>query len=258
MLKRIIIAVVVVAALAGAGWWAWVTYGDGADEPESATIAASGTVEAEQIAVSALVAGRVETLSVEPGDEVRAGDVLLELDNELLELQVEQAEAGVRAAQASLNQLTSDAASQAARDQAQARLDQATATRDMAAVQAGYASVTAPVAGRVISVSIAGGENVSPGRTLVTIADLSRLYVSVYVPETEIAQLQVGVSATVTTGSSAESFEASVVRIASEAEFTPANVETKEQRVKLVYEVRLEVRNRADALKPGMPVDVAF
>ncbi len=257
MLKRIIIAVVVIAILGGAGWWAWVTYGDGTVEPESA-LKGSGTVEAEQVAVSSMIAGRIATMSVEPGDQVSVGDVLFELDTELLELQVRHAEAGVKAARALLNQSKTDKASKAVLDQAQARLDQAQAALEISRVQVGYATVTAPVDGRVTQVVASSGENASPGRTLATIADLSRLYVSIYVPQTSIAQLQIGVRATVSTGSSAETFEATVTRIASEAEFTPSNVETKEQRAKLVYEVRLEIRNRADALKPGMPVDVTF
>lgn len=257
MVKRILIAAVVIAALGGAGWWAWVTYGDRIGEPETA-LGGSGTLEAEQVAVSSMIPGRITTISVEPGKQVTAGEVLFELDAQLMQLQVRQAEAGVRVAQAALDQAKTDQVSKALLDQAQARLDQAKAALDMAKVQAGYAAIAAPVDGHVTLVAASVGENASPGRTLATIADLSRLYVNIYVPETDIAQLQVGVRATVSTDSSAETFEATVIRIASQAEFTPSSVETREQRAKLVYEVRLEVRDRAGALKPGMPVNVTF
>ncbi|MDZ4064625.1 MAG: hypothetical protein U1E22_08180, partial [Coriobacteriia bacterium] len=64
--------------------------------------------------------------------------------------------------------------------------------------------------------------------------------------------------ATVTTDSSSREFDARVTFIASQAEFTPSNIETRDQRVKLVYEVRLDIPDSGDVLKPGMPVDVRF
>jgi len=126
----------------------------------------------------------------------------------------------------------------------------------MAQAQQSYTSITAPVSGTITSVVGAVGENAAPGKTLATIADLDDLQVSVYIPETRIGEVRLGQKAIVYVDSSDTAFDAEVTFISSNAEFTPSNVETKEQRVKLVYEVRLRVTNASDVLKPGMPADV--
>ncbi len=258
MKKRIIIVVVLLLIAAGAagGWWWWTTYGQDATAED--VLGGSGTIEAREVAVSSLIAGRIATAEAEEGAEVTSGTVLFTLDSELLQLQVTQADAGVRAAQAALDQARADKASTAEIARVQARLDQASAARQMADAQLGYATITAPMDGTIAKLTASLGENASPGKTLATLTDLSTLYVSIYIPETNIGEVTLGDMATITADSSETDFAGVVVYIASEAEFTPSNVETKEQRVKLVYEVRLEVDDAGDVLKPGMPVDVAF
>lgn len=257
MAKRIIIVLVVAALLGAAGWWAWTEYGDGSAE-ETGGIAGSGTVEAEEVAIAPVIAGRIASVEIERGAEVSSGTVLFELDGEVLDLQVDQAVAGVKAAQAALDMVKADKGAQTEIDQAQARLDQANAALQMARVQAGYATIASPLEGKVTQLTAAAGESVAPGKTLAVITDLTKLHVSVYIAETEIGQIELGDTAVVTTDSSDRTFTGTVVLIASEPEFTPSNIETKDQRVKLVYEVRLDVEDGDDVLKPGMPVDVEF
>lgn len=258
MKKRIIIVVVLLLIAAGAagGWWWWTTYGQDATTED--VLGGSGTIEAREVAISSLIAGRIATVDAEEGAEVASGTVLFTLDTELLQLQVTQAEAGVTAAQAALDQARSDKATTAEIARAQARLDQANAAKQIATAQLGYATIAAPMTGTVTKLTASLGENANPGKTLATIADLSTLYVSIYISETNIGEIALGDLATITTNSSESDFSGEVVFIASEAEFTPSNIETKEQRVKLVYEVRLEVTDSGDVLKPGMPVDAAF
>lgn len=258
MKKRIIIVVVLLLIAAGAagGWWWWDTYGQDAT-PED-TLGGSGTVEARELAISSLIAGRITSADAKEGSEVTSGTVLFTLDTELLQLQVTQADAGVSAAQAALDQAISDEAGDAEVARAKARLDQAMAVKQIADAQLGYATITSPMAATVTKVTAALGETASPGKTLAILADLSTLYVSIYVPESQIAEITLGKEATVRTDSSESEFSGEVVFIASEAEFTPSNIETKEQRVKLVYEVRIEITDAGQLLKPGMPVDVTF
>jgi len=260
MRKRIIIAVVaviVVTALSVGGWWLWSEYGDRL-QPEEGALTASGTVEAEEVAVSSLITGRITGVTAEEGAEVTSGTVLFELDDQVLRLRVDQAAAGLAAARAVLDQVRADGGTQQEIDQAQANVDQAEATVQLAELQLGYTEIAAPAEGVVSRVTAGLGENASPGRTLAVIANLDRLWVSVYIPETRIAEVALGTRASVTTESSERTFDAEVVYISPQAEFTPANIETQEQRVKLVYEVRLEVDNIGEELKPGMPVDVEF
>jgi HlyD family secretion protein len=257
MVKRIIIVIVVLAVLGGAGWWAWLTYGDdGAQAAE--TPGGTGTVEAREVAISSVMPGRIIEVLAEEGSEVTSGTPLFKLDEALLALQVTQAEASVRAAQASLDQAKADSGTTGEIASAQARLDTAKAALEMAKLQVDYATITAPMDGVVTQVSAAVGENAAAGKTLATVADLSDLTIKIYVPETEIGDVEIGDMATVTTDSSDRTFSAEVVRIASEAEFTPGNIETKEQRVKLVYKVVLAVGSSGDVLKPGMLADVTF
>lgn len=257
MAKRIIIVVVIVAVLAAGGWWAWATYGD-TSTPEDAVLGGSGTVEADEVAVSSVVAGRIQSVTATEGAEVASGTVLFSLEGSVADLQVQQAAAGVRAADAALAQVKADKGTKAEVNQANARVDQANAALEMARVQASYALVKSATSGVITQVIASAGENASPGKTLAKIADLGRLHVSVYISETEIGQVKLDQWATVKTDSSSREFDAQVVFIASQAEFTPSNIETKDQRVKLVYEVRLDIPDTGDVLKPGMPVDVSF
>lgn len=254
MKKRIPIVIAVVV-LAAAAWWGYSTFLANPSS-SSATLGGSGTIEADEVAVAPLLAGRIATATATEGAQVRAGDVLFTLDNAIALAQVQQAEAGVRAAQAALTQVKDTNGSDAEIAGAAARVDQAKAMLAMAKAQLGYERVTAPVAGTVTSVVGDVGQVTAPGKTLATVADLSRLTVSIYVPETSIGEVRMGQSAIVRVDSSQKEFEAKVTFISDHAEFTPSNVETKEQRVKLVYEVRLSVTNADDILKPGMPADV--
>ena len=79
-----------------------------------------------------------------------------------------------------------------------------------------------------------------------------------FVPETQIGSVKVGQQVTVTPDSPGEPYTGTVSFVASEAEFTPNNVETKDQRTKLVFEVRVRISDTSRALKAGMPVDVTF
>ena len=89
------------------------------------------------------------------------------------------------------------------------------------------------------------------------LVNLDRLYLQVYVPETEIGRLRLGLPAKVYTDAFPDQpFDATVRYIASEAEFTPKEVQTKDERVKLVYAVRLYFESNPDhRLTPGLPAE---
>ena len=259
--KRIIVIsviLVVIIALGVGGWFLWDRYGDQLRDSTTGTLEASGTVEAETVAVSALVASAIdEVLGIEGGD-VASGTVLFKLDPTMLQLQVDQAAAGLKAARAALDQTKADGKPQTEIDQAQARVDQAQAALKMAEVQLSYAEVKAPVEGVLSQVNASIGEITAPGLRLATISNLDDLFVTIYISQERIGEVSTGTRASVTSDSSARTFEGTVVYVASEPEFTPANIETEEQRTKLVYEVRLSVDNIGSELKPGMPVNVEF
>lgn len=253
-----LIAVMVVLALAAGGYFAWRIYGSGVGGDDS-VLGGSGTIEAEQIAITPQTAGRVISAPAHEGALVKKGAVLYKVDDALLRLQVEQAKAAVTAAQSNhANVKNDDDSSSADIAAAKAQLDQAKVALEMAQVQQGYATITSPIDGVLSSISVKSGENAVPGSTLAVVSDIANLTVTIYIPEDRIGEVDLGRSGKLTTDSTDREYAAEVVFVASEAEFTPASVETKDQRVKLVYQVKLALKDADTALKPGMPADVVL
>ena len=127
---RISILIVALIALAGGGSWWWGQRAAAATA--SSQLSGSGTIEAEEIVITAEVGGRIKSLPVDEGQEVAAGQTLAQLDRDLLEAQLEQAGAAVAAADANLAQLKAGTRQEEVAA-AQAQLDQAQALRDGAA-----------------------------------------------------------------------------------------------------------------------------
>jgi HlyD family secretion protein len=247
------VMILLVLALAAGGYFWWRS----AQATESTGLSASGSVEAQQYQVASVIAGRVMKVAASEGDVVKQGQTLVVLDQSSLKLQVEQAEQGVKAARAALSNAKEDG-TDADVTAARARLNQAEAAVDLAKIQLGYATVTAPHSGVVVTLTTNAGENAGPGRTLLTLSDPGDLFVRVFVPETQIGNVKIGQQASVTADSVSEPYPGTVSFVASEAQFTPNNVETKDQRTKLVFEVRVRINDTSGALKAGMPVDVTF
>ena len=139
----------------------------------------------------------------------------------------------------------------------EAQLAQAKAAADLARLRVADARVAAPLASTLTKRYVEPGESVPTGGLLLTLADLERVRVKVYVTERDLAALKIGGPVEVLADAfPGRPFPGRIARLATEAEFTPRNLQTKEDRVKLVYETRVEVPNPEGALKPGMPVDV--
>ena len=120
-------------------------------------------------------------------------------------------------------------------------------------------SVTAPMDGVILTRNIEPGEFVQPGAVAFALADLNELTITVYVPEDQYGNLSLGQKATVTVDSfPGETFDAEIIHIADQAEFTPRNVQTVEGRSSTVYAIKLKVTDSEGKLKIGMPADVVF
>jgi len=142
---------------------------------------------------------------------------------------------------------------------AQAQVDSAESALDIIAAQLDKLVLHAPMGGIVLSRSVEPGEVVLPGASLMTIAHLEDLTITVYIPEDRYGAIHLGQEAVVTADSfPGEKFTGTVVYIADEAEFTPRNVQTAEGRRTTVFAVRLAVEDPTGDLKPGMPADVVF
>jgi HlyD family secretion protein len=116
--------------------------------------------------------------------------------------------------------------------------------------------IVAPADGTILSRPVEVGDVVSPGSAMFVLVDLNRLYLKVYVPEPDIPKIRLGDRADVSVDAfPGRRFTARVSKISDQAEFTPKNVETREERLKLVFGVELAFTDGAGVLKPGMPAD---
>jgi multidrug resistance efflux pump len=120
-------------------------------------------------------------------------------------------------------------------------------------------TIRAPADAVILTHSVEYGEVITPGVAVMTLGNVDRMTITVYLAENQYGQVSVGDIASVTADSfPGENFEAEVIRIADEAEYTPRNVQTEEERQTTVYAIELRVDDPEGKLKPGMPADVVF
>lgn len=240
-------------------------------------IEATGTIEAIQVNVSAKMGGQIKGLWGKEGDEVRFGDTLAVTNHEMLDLQLRQSLAGLELARIQYendrkdDQRTSElfqkgSITQKQRDDANARfrasgarLEQARAATDMIRKNISDCYVTAPLAGAITNSTHEVGETAGPGSILFTISKMDTVELVVYVNEKELGYVKLGQSAEIRIDSFKDKiFSGMVVYISPQAEFTPKNIQTKQDRVKQVFGVKLEIPNPEQQLKPGIPADATI
>lgn len=176
---------------------------------------------------------------------------------ELARTQYRTALEGVAAARARLDLLLAGAREETVQA-ARAQVEQARGVVEAAKAMIEYLTVRSPVSGKVILKIAEQGELVTPGVPIVRIAHLDTVWLKVYVPEPNM-RVQIGDRAEVTVDAYPHKrFEGKVTEIADKPEFTPKNVQTKEERVKLVFGVKITLANPRGELKPGMPADATI
>jgi HlyD family secretion protein len=167
---------------------------------------------------------------------------------------VAQSESRIRSAEETLARLRAGARREEI-DAARARVDVVTA--QIAALQKGLtdATLTAPVGGIVTEKLVEVGEVLPPRAPAIVVVDLDHAWADVFVPEPAVPQIRLGQTVTVFTDAGGPGLPGRVSYISPKAEFTPRNVQTAEERSKLVYRVRIDVDNREGILKQGMPIE---
>jgi multidrug resistance efflux pump len=171
------------------------------------------------------------------------------------ESQYELAAAGVGVAKTMLDELK---AGPTAEEVAVAEAQVAQAGAAGAALEAQIEKMTlrSPIDGIVSSRSAHAGEAAIAGATLLTIANLDEVKLTIYVPEDELNRVYLGQKVDVQVDSfPGRVFTGTVSYISQQAEFTPKNVQTEKERVNMVFAVRVRLRNPEHLLKPGMPAD---
>jgi HlyD family secretion protein len=117
------------------------------------------------------------------------------------------------------------------------------------------ATINAPIGGVVVEKLVDTGELLQPHAPVVVVADLDHVWANVYIDEPSVPRLRMGQKATVFTDAGGPGFSGTITYVASKAEFTPRNVQTAEDRSKLVYRIKVTVDNTSGGLKIGMPVE---
>lgn len=264
-MKRIMIMVFVLAIVFGCS------------HKNSNEIIGSGTIEAVEVMVSSKVSGNVLRLFVDEGSSVKQGDTIAEIDGTIYELQLKQAKSALAMAQANFKVIEDNyqstlklykqgTATQKQKEElttryqvAMAQRDQAQATVNLAEQMLSYCWITAPVSGIITHKLVETGELAGPGTGIVTISQMDSVKLTIYITEQELGLVKIGQSADVKIDSYPErAFPGKVIYISPEAEFTPKNIQTRDERVKLVYGVKIEIPNPDLILKASMPADAVI
>ncbi len=158
--------------------------------------------------------------------------------------------------------LTASAAADVADKAAQTaakQVDQAQASLDLAQVNLTKTVLTSPVSGTVSKRNAEVGELAQPGISILTLSELEEVTLTIYVPENKIGLVKLGQAAMVSVDSyPGQSFKGTVTYISPQAEFTPKNVQTVEERAKTVFATKIKLSNPEQKLKSGMPADATI
>jgi len=169
--------------------------------------------------------------------------------------QFDVASAQLRSAQQTLEKMQHYARPEEIRSAA-AQVEQAQAAFDYAAISLDHSYVISPIDGTVLEKLAEVGNYANIGTPIYTVADVRMMKMTVYVSEVDLARIRFGDSAKVVLdGMPDHPFDGKVIYISPTAEFTPKNVETKEDRIKLVFAVKIGILNKGNYLKAGLPAD---
>ena len=139
---------------------------------------------------------------------------------------------------------------------AQAQVDVAQAALEAAETQLNKTSIKAPVDGLIAATSVHTGELASPAVTALQLADLDQVHLTIFVPGSELGQFTIGQAINVRVDAFPDRlFPGTIVAISDIAEYTPRNVRTPDERMKLVYAVKIKIANPGHVLKPGLQAE---
>ena len=207
----------------------------------------AGTVEATEVDLSPRVSSQISTVAFREGDVVKPGQVLIELGCEDLKLAAEIAARDFTRSE----RLYKDGSTPFE------TFDRDRNHRDASALSVSWCRISAPIGGTVLARLREPGEWAAPGMKLLTLADMDQVYAYAYVPQTILNRIQPGQEVRAFLPEISEiPRHGSIAFIRPEAEFTPKNVQTREERARLVYGVKIMLENKDRVLKPGMPIEI--
>jgi HlyD family secretion protein len=251
-------------------------------------ITGSGMIEVMEVQISARIGGQIQMLNVKEGNNVRKGDTIMIIDHHEMIAQEKAASAGLVIAEQALQEIkakkgdlernverirglheTGDVPDNeyeailtqwkivlTQETRADASLKVARAQLELIQAQIAYAYIVSPLSGVLLALNYDKGETVFPGSVIAEVGDLQIATLKIFVPEQDIGKITYGQSARVFVDAyPAQVFEGKVSWIASESEFTPRNIQTRDERAQLVFAVKIIIPNESQKLLPGMPAD---
>lgn len=237
-------------------------------------IKVSGNIEGDNVRISFRVNGQIVELLTDEGKVIKKGDIVARLNTDELSKARDNAEAALKAAQYDYelskidyeraeNLLKAGAISVQQRDTAKTKFDsdrsdveQYKAQLELAETRLGFTDLASPLDGFVLVKSSLAGEVIQPGTPVFTAIDLHNIWVTAYINETDLGRVKLNQEAYVVTDTyPGKKYKGRISFVSSEAEFTPKFIQTQEERVKLVYRIKVRVDNDSLELKPGMPAD---
>ncbi len=206
-----------------------------------------GIIEATEVDVSARINSEIAERIADEGDIVKKGDILYKLTCENQTVEAEKATNDFKRAQKLL----------ASGNISPEQFDGYKKIYELAKLNVDWCIVRAPINGTVLTKFHESGEYVSAGAKLMKIGDLSDVWAYIYVDQPLLAHLSIGQDVVGFLPELKNKLIAGkIIHIKDEAEFTPKNVQTRKERTRLVYGVKIRFDNSENLLKPGMPIEV--
>jgi HlyD family secretion protein len=221
----------------------------------------SGTIEIKEIDIASRIASRVVKFHADEGQSVKQGGILCELDDRLVKAQKASATALLVNAKDNFDRnrklFATGSISKQQFEQIKASYDKAVADQEQTSLMAEEALLSAPWDGVVTSLNVEEGELVSAFTPILTFGDLTHVKIKVYVNMKELALVKPGQKCLIRIDAfQKKTYPGIVTTIADKAEFTPKNIQTKDERVKEVFAVTVTALNPDLEMKPGMAADV--
>lgn len=211
----------------------------------------AGTLEATKVDLSSQLASPIQTVKVQEGDRVTTGEEVVHLVCDDVQVAAQLAEANY---ERGLRLYNAGSMSKETWDQVRNR-------KEDSDVRMRWCSIHSPIDGTVLSRYHEPGELVEPGTKLLTLANIKDIWAYIYVPQSDVARLRPGEKlAAYLPELGMKRFQGTILKINDEAEFTPKNVQTRAERTRLVFGVKVSFleSNAQEILKPGMTIEVAL
>ncbi len=272
MLKRFFYFVAGIGVLVAGALLFMVVHGD---SRLNNVLTLYGNIDIRQVNTAFRVDGRLADMKKEEGDSVQKGDVLATLDDDIILNRLAQARAKEAQARATLDNAvivnkrkqnlcrTKTIATAECDDSrmyqqtSEANLAYARSVLEEAEIAAADATLVSPEDGIVLIRILEPGTMIKAGVPVYTISLNKNMWVRVYLKETDLGRVSIGMPVQIMTDSSDKIYHGHIGFISPQAEFTPKNIETASLRTDLVYRTRIIIDDPDDALKQGMPVTVS-